>query len=214
MSRPLLLVHNLCFQDCGPLSLSLFKGECVGIQGYSGVGKTQLFRAISDLICSTGEVILNGSAKDSFAATSWRSKVTMLPTDSVWWHDDVAAHFTHLGGNKKTFLEEMCEKVGLPPSIATWQVSRLSTGEKQRLALLRSLQLWPAILLLDEPTSALDSANTVLVETLLLRLCKEENLSLMWVSHDEAQLKRVSDRILIMDKSGIQEANCVLDSEV
>lgn len=214
MTRPLLSIHNLCFQDCGPLSLDLFKGECVGIRGHSGVGKTQLFRAVSDLICSTGEVAFDGSAKDFFAATLWRSKVTMLPTDSVWWYDDVAAHFKPSGGKKKTFLEEMCEKVGLPPSIATWQVSRLSTGEKQRLALLRSLEIRPAILLLDEPTSALDIANTALVEALLLSLCKDENLSLMWVSHDEAQLRRVSDRILIMDKSGIHEADYVLESEV
>jgi ABC-type iron transport system FetAB ATPase subunit len=79
----------------------------------------------------------------------------------------------------------------------------LSTGEKQRLAILRSLEKKPAILLLDEPTSALDADNVKRVEELFYNQKIEKNISLMWVSHDEDQLKRVCDRIFIMKKDGM-----------
>ena len=195
MSCSLLSLQNVSFLNCGPYSFTLSKGECVGIRGPSGIGKTQLFP-------STGDILLNGCSKDSVAPAIWRSKVTMLPTDSVWWYDDVGSHFPTL--LQKKFLKGMCAKLGLPEEIIHWQVSRLSTGEKQRLALVRSLQIKPAVLLLDEPTSALDGVNTQLVENLLSRLCTNEKLSLVWVSHDAEQLSRVSDRILTMDKASLR----------
>jgi UDP-glucose/iron transport system ATP-binding protein len=203
MSTSHLSLHKLRFLDNGPYSFTLSTGECLGLKGPSGVGKTQLFRAISDLIPSVGDVFFNDINKDAVSAVEWRSQVTMLPTDSVWWYDDVSSHFASL--EAKTFLDNVCGKLGLPKEIVHWQVSRLSTGEKQRLSLIRSLQVKPAILLLDEPTSALDVVSTELVETLLLRLCKSKTLSLIWVSHDVAQLERVSDRILSMNKTDIRD---------
>jgi len=203
MSIPYLSVDELCFLSIGPYSFSLDQGECLGLSGPSGVGKTQLFRALSDLIPSSGNITFKGKNKDSVSAVEWRSQITMLPTDSVWWYDDVSSHFS--SPKEKVFLDYMCLKVGLPQEICDWEVSRLSTGEKQRLSLIRTLQIKPAILLVDEPTSALDAANTELVETLLLDLCKSKKLSLIWVSHDAAQLERVSDRILFMEKTGIRE---------
>ena len=197
-------VHGLSFLDCGPYSFSLEKGKCLGISGPSGVGKTQLFRALSDLIPSTGEVLLNGVSKDELAAPQWRSQVTMLPTDSVWWYEEVDAHFA--SAESLAYLQEMSPQLGLSQQIGGWQVSQLSTGEKQRLALLRSLQIRPDILLLDEPTSALDFHNTQLVETLLLGLKNKEQLTLLWVSHDQSQLARVSDRILFMAKDKMTSA--------
>lgn len=203
MSTSHLCLHKLRFLDNGPYSFSLLRGECLGLKGPSGVGKTQLFRAITDLIPSVGDVVFNDIKKDSVSAVKWRSQVTMLPTDSVWWYDDVSSHFSSL--EAKTFLDNMCARLGLPKEIINWQVNRLSTGEKQRLSLIRSLQVKPAILLLDEPTSALDAVNTKLMEKLLLGLCESKTLSLMWVSHDAAQLERVCDRILSMDKTDIRE---------
>lgn len=203
MSTSHLSVHELYFLNNGPYSLSLHRGECLGLNGPSGVGKTQLFRALSDLIPSSGDVVFKGNNKNAVSAVEWRSQVTMLPTDSVWWYDDVSSHFS--SSAEKSFLDNMCIKVGLPKEIINWQVGRLSTGEKQRLALIRTLQIKPAIILLDEPTSALDVVNTKLVESLLLDLCQIKKLSLMWVSHDTTQLERVSDRILSIDKTGIRE---------
>lgn len=201
-------VDGLSFLGIGPYSFYLAQGECLGLSGASGVGKTQLFRALSDLIPSSGNISFKGKNKDAVSAVTWRSQVTMLPTDSAWWYDDVSSHFP--SKEERLFLVEMCAKVGLPQEIYHWQVSRLSTGEKQRLALLRTLQMKPAIIFVDEPTSALDAVNTQLIEMLLLDLCQKQNISLIWVSHDAAQLTRVSDRILYMDKTGMREEDDVL----
>lgn len=203
MSIAHLSLHRVSFLSVGPYSFSLGQGECLGVGGPSGVGKTQLFRAISDLIPSSGDIVFKGTNKDLVSAVKWRSQVTMLPTDSVWWYDDVSSHFS--SPEQQKFLDHMCIKLGLPKEICDWEVSRLSTGEKQRLALIRTLQIKPAILLLDEPTSALDVDTTNLMETLLLDLCQSKTLSLIWVSHDADQLERVSDRILTMDKTGMSE---------
>lgn len=201
MIPPFFHVDGLRFLGCGPFSFELNKGECLGIYGDSGIGKTQMLRALSDLIPSEGTISFLGRLKDDYSAVDWRSQVSMLPTDSVWWYEDVSSHFNSIP--EKAFLEETCSKVGFNIEIINWQVSRLSTGEKQRLAILRSLQKQPTILLLDEPTSALDGENVKRVETLLLSLTRENDISLIWVSHDEAQLQRVCNRILFMKQDGL-----------
>ena len=198
MSEAFFSVDNLQFLGCGPFTFSLHKGECLGLSGQSGVGKTQLFRALSDLVPSTGNITFNDKGKNDFAAVEWRSKVSMLPTDSVWWYENVGDHFK--SASAKSFLLEMCPRLGLPEEIVDWQVSRLSTGEKQRLSLLRSLERKPEILLLDEPSSALDTENVMRLEALLHSLRVNNSMTLMWVSHDEPQLTRVCDRILVMEK--------------
>lgn len=198
------MVDQLKFLGCGPYSFQVEEGECLGISGKSGVGKTQLLRAISDLIPSTGQVVLMGQPKDEYPPTRWRELVTMLPADSVWWFDDVGAHF--VGEKERFFAGTMCEALDFTSSVFSWQVSRLSSGERQRLAIVRSLQKRPLVLLLDEPTSALDPENVSRVEKVLLSLKREQNLTLIWVSHDPLQLKRVCDRVLCMTQDRLSKS--------
>lgn len=195
-------VDQLCFLGKGPFTFLLQKGECVGLSGPSGIGKTQLFRALNDLIPSSGSVTLNGQAKEAIQAPNWRTMVMLVPSDSCWWFDTVAEHFQE--HHRKVLVEEG-RQLGLLPDMPSWQVTRLSTGEKQRLALLRALQSWPDLLLLDEPTSGLDAYHTGLVESYLMQKRKETGLTLMWVSHDPAQLARVTDRVLYMEADGLRE---------
>jgi len=201
MSHHFFDVDGLQFLGCGPYSLSLHRGEILGICGASGVGKTQMLRALVDLIPSRGNISFLGRKKDDYPAGDYRLQVSMLPTDSVWWYEDVLSHFSSEA--EKTFVEEMCREVGFDREILNWQVNRLSTGEKQRLAILRSLQKQPTILLLDEPTSALDAENVKRVEELFQSLTRQKRITLVWVSHDITQLERVCDRILVMTKGGL-----------
>jgi len=86
-----------------------------------------------------------------------------------------------------------------------WEVARCSTGERQRLALLRLLQNRPQVLLLDEPTASLDAENVSRVELLIERLRKTDGLVVLWVSHDALQVERVATRHLQIMDGQIQE---------
>jgi ABC-type dipeptide/oligopeptide/nickel transport system ATPase subunit len=210
MSEAIFTVEGLSFLGKGPFSFSLMKGECVGINGHSGIGKTQLFRALTDLQPSMGSIALHGLSSVSVSAPLWRKRVSMLPTDTVWWFDSVGEHFASFTEDDSA-IEQQLTALGLRPEVMRWQTSRISTGEKQRLALLRALQTDPEILLLDEPSSGLDAFHTELMECYLKEKRAKEGLTLMWVSHDYQQLARVTDRILQMTKNTLVELSTVTE---
>ncbi|MFV0438632.1 MAG: ATP-binding cassette domain-containing protein [Desulfopila sp.] len=90
-------------------------------------------------------------------------------------------------------------RLGFAEDVLGWQVSRLSSGERQRLAFVRALLPRPKVLLLDEPSSALDEVCTGLLETLVGEMRHSRQLTVLWVSHDQAQLARVADRIFTVE---------------
>lgn len=203
MSDMHLCARNVTFLDKGPYSFSVEKGECVGLTGRSGIGKTQLFRAITDLIPAGGEILLEGIRSSAFSPTQWRAKVTMVPADSCWWYDRVGDHFPVSA--QTPFLHENCALLGLDVEVLNWQVSRLSTGERQRLALLRALHNRPTVLLLDEPSSGLDKYHTGLMEEFIEHYRQLNRPAIVWVSHDPEQLGRVATREFRMEQNGLYE---------
>ena len=86
------------------------------------------------------------------------------------------------------------EALGFGEEVLGWQVNRLSSGERQRLALARALAIQPRVLLLDEPTANLDEDNTRQVEQLLAAWRADTGGGILWVSHDAAQRERVANR--------------------
>ena len=111
----------------------------------------------------------------------------MLPAESQWWFDTVGEHFSCVN-------HELFDRLGFQEDTLTWQVSRLSTGERQRLSLLRLLCNQPEALLLDEPTASLDVANIGQVEDIIASYRRKQGTSVVWVTHDPLQAKRVADR--------------------
>ncbi|WP_439407436.1 ATP-binding cassette domain-containing protein [Bradyrhizobium sp. DASA03076] len=178
------------------VSFDLQDGECVALQGPSGVGKTVLLRAIADLDPNEGTVRLDGALREQMPAPAWRKRVTYLATEPGWWSETVQEHFTAWND-----ALPLVKCLGLPEDCGPWPVQRLSTGERQRLGLVRALMLRSRVLLLDEPTSALDTASTAAVESLIAARMAD-GTSVVWSTHDDAQARRVSSRIFAMRPGG------------
>ena len=191
-------VAELCFQNRGPYSFRVEGGECMGLQGDSGAGKSLLLRALADLDPRTGTLSVGGINADSIPAPHWRRMVGLLPAESGWWLDLVGEHFHDFD----SIDEQTLESLGFDRTVRNWQVSRLSTGERQRMAILRLLHNQPACLLLDEPTASLDPHAVARVEALLSSYGKNNQAPLIWVSHDPDQLDRVCSRRMTMKKGG------------
>ncbi len=201
-----LRIQQISFLTNGPYDLTLSPGQCLGVTGPSGIGKTQLLRAIADVIPHGGDCLLDARSCSSFAAPVWRKTVALVPAESFWWYDTVAPHFVvDLGQGK---ICEWLGRLGFPGDVGSWQVSRLSTGERQRLSLLRTLSLTPRVLLLDEPTSSLDQKMVRVVEEILAELCVKEGMMCLWVSHDREQLFRVGTRVFSLEQHGLVQELC------
>ncbi len=192
-------VRDVVRNDLPPVSFDLKPGELVCLSGPSGSGKTLLLRALVDLDLNHGSITLGGEARESMPAPQWRRRVALLPAESSWWAVTVGEHFTQLD------IQQL-QQLGFETGVADWRVERLSSGEKQRLALLRLLANQPEVLLLDEPTANLDADSRQRVEHLVRDYLASQRACCLWVSHDREQMARLCARQLVMDAGGLQEA--------
>ncbi len=192
-------VHGLRPLNLAPVEFAVAPGECLGVQGPSGSGKTVLLRAIADLDPNDGRVVLGEEDRDAMPAPAWRRRVRFVAAEPGWWAETVAEHFTDWPGQAAAAAE-----LGLPAEIGERPVIELSTGERQRLALLRALETPPRVLLLDEPTAALDPASTEAVEALVAAK-RQDGLIVLWASHDREQLRRVARRRLLVADGRVRE---------
>lgn len=196
-------MSNLRIEDVGTallpaVSLELSEGECIGLSGPSGMGKSLFLRAIADLDPHQGMIWLDKQEQSTIPAREWRRRVGLLPAESAWWAEKVVDHF-------ETIDSSAIQELGFDSDSLQWSVERLSSGEKQRLALLRLLILRPEVLLLDEPTANLDVDSAKRVEALITEYRQQNRASVIWVSHDLEQIKRVSSKHYRLDKQGLNE---------
>jgi ABC-type iron transport system FetAB ATPase subunit len=198
--------------DLASVNLTVAAGECVVIAGASGSGKSRLLRAIADLDPVTdavnGEhqhrITLAGIDHTLYSGAGWRRRVAYVAAESQWWYDDVASHFSTLPG------ADQLQALGLSAGILQQPVNRLSSGERQRLALLRVLVQQPQVLLLDEPTASLDPGATRAVEQMISAYRIQHQAAVIWVSHDQAQARRVGQRCFRIDQGLLIEQGEVL----
>jgi ABC-type iron transport system FetAB ATPase subunit len=195
--KPLITLQDISVNGLAAVNLNVHAGECVCLSGPSGSGKSLLLRTLADLIPHQGEVYFKGVACSATPPTQWRKQVGLLPAESFWWHELVGDHFTQKD-------DEKLQRLGFDKTVYDWSVRRCSTGERQRLALLRLLDLKPKVLLLDEPTASLDEENVEAVEA-LVKDFQSAGGAIIWVSHDTAQIKRIADRHYMIKGNQLQE---------
>jgi ABC-type iron transport system FetAB ATPase subunit len=185
-----LLVKQLRSEIAGPFELNLGKGACAAITGPSGSGKSLFLRMIADLDPNEGEVWLNGRERASMPSPEWRKHATYVSAESGWWADMVIEHFAR---NRRSEVAALAARLGVRVDRLDAPVAQLSTGEKQRLSLVRALLPSPPVLLLDEPTGPLDEESVAQVE-ILLQERMVTGTSILLVTHDPNQAERLGSQ--------------------
>ncbi len=195
----LLIVEHLACAVCQDISLVLKDAEPVCLSGASGSGKTRLLRAMADLDLNTGKIMLDGVVREAIDPQSWRRQVAYLPAESRWWASTVGEHF------RETSAVPF-ERLGFDGDVTDWKVERLSSGERQRLAVLRLLENRPRVLLLDEPTANLDAQSTERVEGLISEYISDAQAACLWVTHAADQIQRIARHRLLLENSSLTRA--------
>jgi peptide/nickel transport system ATP-binding protein len=196
------------------VSLELAHGETLGIVGESGCGKSTLAKLLVRLEEPTsGKVELDGvdlTALHGRALRQQRRHIQMLfqdpysslnPRQRVGQILDEVLVTHRLGGDSRgrwRRVSELLELVGLGPRLADRHPHELSGGQRQRVGIARALAVEPKVLLLDEPVSALDVSVRAEIMNLLSTLRRELRLSYLFISHDVAMVRHLSDRVAVM----------------
>jgi len=186
------------------IDLFVEPGDLFTIIGPSGSGKSTLLRLLNRLEdTSGGEIFLDGENIKKLDVIELRRKVGLVFQVPVMFDSDVEENIFYglrlLGGDGKKGTAEKClDLVGLGKGFLTRDSTRLSVGEKQRVSIARTLMVEPEVLLLDEPTSALDPTATLEIEKLILELNRKLNLTVLLVTHNILQARRVGHKSMVM----------------
>lgn len=191
------------------ISFSVQTSDRIGIIGPSGSGKSSLFRLLNLLISPTqGQIFYKNKNIQEYAPTELRHRVSYILQKPYLFGNTVKENllYPYQLLNQKPDFEEInsyLTKVKLSETILEKKNTTLSGGEQQRIALIRSLLIKPEIILLDEVTAALDEENTLLLEKLIINEQQTHNITLLFITHSNAQAKRLAKKILYLEAGRI-----------
>ncbi|MES5816857.1 ABC transporter ATP-binding protein [Streptomyces sp. RG80] len=201
------------FAAVDDVSLTIRRGETLGIVGESGSGKTTLGRMLVGLLESTaGEVRHEGHARvgvNPAVQMVFQDPVSSLnPRRSVGESiaDPLRARGEKDEGRIRGRVTELLERVGLEGAHYDRYPHEFSGGQRQRVGIARALAADPRVIVCDEPVSALDVTTQAQVVALLGELQRELGLALVFVAHDLAVVRQVSDRVAVMRRGRIVES--------
>ena len=207
------------------VSFKIYRGEIIGLVGESGSGKSTIAKLITRLIRpSKGEIILDGANKKVSEARKvpleYRKQVQMVFQDPFGSLNAIHTVHHHLARpilrhkiidkNELTnYIVKMLEIVGLKPglSFAEKFPHEMSGGERQRVAIARALSLEPSLIIADEPTSMLDVSIRMEILEIFAKMRMENNQTIIFITHDLASARYLTDRIIVLKNGSIVEEN-------
>jgi putative ABC transport system ATP-binding protein len=179
------------------------------IVGPSGSGKSTLLRLLNRLADpDRGEIDYRGKPLAGYDPLTLRREVALVPQLPALLEGTVESNLRYAAelAGKRLDPSRCLRLAGLDPEFAGRDVAKLSVGEQQRAMLGRALAQEPAVLLLDEPTSALDHAARDAIEAALEELRRELEISIVLVSHDPEQARRLSDWVVRLEAGRVLDA--------
>jgi len=182
------------------------------IVGPSGAGKSTLLRLLNRLADpDAGTITYRGRPLAEYEPLALRREVSLVPQLPALLEGTVESNLAYAAGlaGKELDTEGCLRLAGLDPDFAARDVAKLSVGEQQRAMLARALAQEPAVLLLDEPTSALDHATRDAIEATLAQLRRQLEISIVLVSHDPEQARRLGDWVVRLEQGRAIEAGPV-----
>ncbi|MDN3718605.1 ABC transporter ATP-binding protein [Roseibium salinum] len=203
------------------ISFSLRKGQTLGIVGESGSGKSTLGRAVLNLLPASGRVVFQGQQisgkdrasmrglrkhmqlifQDPFGSLSPRMTVGQIISEGLLVHEPSLT-----AKDRDARACQALEEVSLDPATRNRYPHEFSGGQRQRIAIARAMVLKPQLVVLDEPTSALDRTIQKQVVELLRELQRAHGLTYLFISHDLAVVRALSDTVMVMQRGKVVEA--------
>ena len=201
------------------LNLTVDRGETVALVGESGSGKSTLAHAVVGLAASTGSIRYDGTELVGLSGRSRRPMqraiqivfqnplLSFNPRQRVssQLEEPMRVHLPLSGVERRERIHANVVDLELDPELLNRFPHELSGGQAQRLVLARALMLEPELIVFDEPTSALDVSVQAVVLDLLARLKVERNLTYLFITHDLAVARKISDRVVVMRQGEIVE---------
>lgn len=191
------------------ISFSVRAGDFISIVGSSGSGKSTLLRLCAHLVSPTdGKVLYKGIDMNKYNPAELRKSISYCSQAPYLFGTTVMDNLDFpFSIRNERFNEERANELfcmfRMSPGLMGAAVHNLSGGEKQRIALIRSLLFMPHVLLLDEITSALDMENTRIVEEVISSLNKD-GITIMWITHNTEQSQRCANKIMTLETGGIK----------
>lgn len=209
--------HMVAVND---VSFSIRRGEAFGLVGESGSGKSTIGRMVARLVApDAGSIAFEGEdwlALKGKALRDRRRDIQMVfqspyaSLDPRWRVLDLIAEplrsYTDLSGQALTRrAAELLEQVGLDPAFLERFPHQFSGGQRQRIAIARALASKPKLLIADEPVSALDVSSQAQVLKLLRKICAEEGLAMLFISHDLSVIDHLCERVGVLKLGKLEE---------